>query len=546
MKLAKLTIYGLVGAFFMNSCSLDKEPYTSLTNESIEKTPGALEALSLGNYHTLKSWVENWHRVTEYPGDNVALSGSTTDNLFYNYNYQRLVTNSRVNNYWSNSYKIIAGTNTVLEQVKEGADDASNQIIAENLYLRSLMYFYLVNVFGKPYNQNPEVNLAVPLQAQDNPFEIKPRNTVKEVYLKIEEDLLKAETLFTVNKGSIYGNVYATQALLARIYLYTEQDAKAIEYANKVINSGKFSLLPTQDYSKIATDAPENNPENIFAIKFVKDVDYSDNGWYTIGSMYANVQGSGWGEMYASRTYLEEVRKYPEDVRYNFIKPVVVNEAELHGYYVTDDYKYASVILTQNGTDYSYSEGGSTKTLTKKSNGAGSFEYFITIGGKERTVLIDNALDNRNGYLKYYILKCSGQEGQAHLWSPVISRLAEMYLIRAEANAKLGNQQLALDDVNVIRKRAGIPNAGLWSTANLSGKTALDVVLAERKLELAWEGHRKFDVFRNGYSLNRMYPGTHIANENSFLTVPATSNAIIEYIPEQQITLSNGVLKQND
>jgi len=530
----------------MNSCSLDKEPYTSLTNESIEKTPGALEALSLGNYHTLKSWVENWHRVTEYPGDNVALSGSTTDNLFYNYNYQRLVTNSRVNNYWSNSYKIIAGTNTVLEQVKEGTDDVSNQIIAENLYLRSLMYFYLVNVFGKPYNQNPEVNLAVPLQAQDNPFEIKPRNTVKEVYQKIEEDLLKAETLFTANKGSIYGNVYAAQALLARIYLYTGQNAKALEYTNKVINSGEFSLLGTEDYSKIATAAPENNPENIFAIKFVKDVDYSDNGWYTIGSMYANVQGSGWGEMYASRTYLEEVRKYPEDVRYSFIKPVVVNEAELHGYYVTDDYKYASVILTQNGTDYSYTEGGATKTLTKKSNGAGSFEYFITIGGKERTVLIDKKLDARNGYLKYYILKCSGQEGQAHLWSPVISRLAELYLIRAEVNAKLGNQQLALDDVNVIRKRAGIPTAGLWSTANLNGKTALDVVLAERKLELAWEGHRKFDVFRNGYELNRMYPGTHIANQNSFLTVPATSNVIIEYIPEQQITLSNGVLKQND
>ena len=546
MKLAKLTIYGLVGAFLMNSCSLDKEPYTSLTNESIEKTPGALEALSLGNYHTLKSWVENWHRVTEYPGDNVALSGSTTDNLFYNYNYQRLVTNSRVNNYWSNSYKIIAGTNTVLEQVKEGTDDVSNQIIAENLYLRSLMYFYLVNVFGKPYNQNPEVNLAVPLQAQDNPFEIKPRNTVKEVYQKIEEDLLKAETLFTANKGSIYGNMYAAQALLARIYLYTGQNAKALEYANKVINSGEFSLLGTEDYSKIATAVPENNPENIFAIKFVKDVDYSDNGWYTIGSMYANVQGSGWGEMYASRTYLEEVRKYPEDVRYSFIKPVVVNEAELHGYYVTDDYKYASVILTQNGTDYSYTEGGATKTLTKKSNGAGSFEYFITIGGKERTVLIDKKLDARNGYLKYYILKCSGQEGQAHLWSPVISRLAELYLIRAEVNAKLGNQQLALDDVNVIRKRAGIPTAGLWSTANLNGKTALDVVLAERKLELAWEGHRKFDVFRNGYELNRMYPGTHIANQNSFLTVPATSNVIIEYIPEQQITLSNGVLKQND
>lgn len=546
MKLSKIAIYGILGAFTLNACSLDRAPYTALTNESIENTPGALEALSLGNYHTLKSWVENWHRVTEYPSDNVSLSGSTTDNLFYNYNYQRLVTNSRVNNYWSNSYKIIAGTNAVLEVVKEGTDAATDQIIAENLYLRSLMYFYLANVFGRPYNQNPETNLAVPLQPQDNPFEIKARNTVKEVYDAIEQDLLRAEKLFTAYKGNIYGNVYAAQALLARLYLYKGDNEKAIEYANKVINSGKFALLSTADYTKIATAAPENNPETIFAIKFVKDVDYASDGWYTIGSMYANIDGSGWGEMYASRSYLEEVRKYPEDVRYSFIKPVVVNENELHAYYVNDDYKYESIVVNQSGTDYTYTENGTSKTLIKRSNGAGSFEYFINIGGKERTVLIDKKLDARNGYPKYYILKCSGQEGQAHLWSPVISRLAELYLIRAEANAKLNKIQEALDDVNIIRKRAGIPTAGLWTTANLSGKSALDVVLEERKLELAWEGHRKFDVFRNGKTLNRMYPGTHIANQNSYLTIPATSNVIVEYIPEQQITLSNGVLKQND
>src|SRR5690606_42132850 len=132
------------------------------------------------------------------------------------------------------------------------------------------------------------------------------------------------------------------------------------------------------------------------SIKFVKDVDYASDGWYTIGSMYANIDGSGWGEMYASRSYLEEVRKYPEDVRYSFIKPVVVKENELHAYYVNDDYKYESIVVSQSGTDYTYTENGTSKTLIKRSNGAGSFEYFINIGGKERTVLIDKKLDARN------------------------------------------------------------------------------------------------------------------------------------------------------
>ncbi|NQD72175.1 RagB/SusD family nutrient uptake outer membrane protein, partial [Sphingobacterium shayense] len=247
----------------------------------------------------------------------------------------------------------------------------------------------------------------------------------------------------------------------------------------------------------------------------------------------------------ASRSYLEAVRKYPEDVRYNMISPVVSNPNELHAYYVNDDYKYASVVVKKSGTDYTYVESGTTRKLQKVSNGAGAFEYFIDKDGKTRTVLIDQKLDNRNGYLKYYILKCSGQEGQPHLWSPIISRLAEIYLIRAEARAKLGDTDAALADVNVIRKRAGIPEAGLWTSGNLNGQTALDVVIAERQLELAWEGHRKFDLFRNGETLDRKYPGTHIANANSFFTVEATSDDAIEYIPEQQIVLSNGILVQN-
>src|SRR5690606_21623762 len=146
---------------------------------------------------------------------------------------------------------------------------------------------------------------------------------------QIEKDLLKAEGLFGEYKGNIYGNVYATQALLARLYLYTGENAKAIQYANKVIESGKFSLLATGDYQLLRTGVPENNPENIFAIKFVKDVDYSDNGFYTIGSMYASIDGSGWGEMYASRSYLEQLRYYPEDARQQFVEPVVTDDSEL-------------------------------------------------------------------------------------------------------------------------------------------------------------------------------------------------------------------------
>src|SRR5690606_38375689 len=147
--------------------------------------------------------VENWHRVTEYPGDNVSLSGTTSDNLFYNYNYKRVVNNDRLNNYWENSYRVIAGTNLLLQKLVEGQSDANDQMIAENLYLRSLMYFYLANVFGKPYTQDA-ASLAVPIKLSDDPFEVLPRNTVKEVYDQVEADLLKAESLFKEYKSNVY------------------------------------------------------------------------------------------------------------------------------------------------------------------------------------------------------------------------------------------------------------------------------------------------------------------------------------------------------
>ncbi len=149
----------------------------------------------------------------------------------------------------------------------------------------------------------------------------------------------------------------------------------------------------------------------------------------------------------------------------------------------------------------------------------------------------------------YYHIKYNLQEGLINLSSPVYLRLAEMYLIRAEANAKLGSSQLALDDVNRIRQRAGLSGAKLHTLASIaaSGKSALDVVLEERFLELAFEGHRAYDLFRNGRSMVRNYPGTHALNvtpNNINQTVLATDNRVIHFIPQTEIA-RNPNLTQN-
>ena len=85
-------------------------------------------------------------------------------------------------------------------------------------------------------------------------------------------------------------------------------------------------------------------------------------------------------------------------------------------------------------------------------------------------------IQTKNGIPIYYITKFSFQDGSPTLSSPIMFRVAEMYLNRAEANAKTGNTKDALDDVDAIRKNRGLQNS-LYNGKLPNGSTALQVVL---------------------------------------------------------------------
>ena len=88
-------------------------------------------------------------------------------------------------------------------------------------------------------------------------------------------------------------------------------------------------------------------------------------------------------------------------------------------------------------------------------------------------------------------------------------RLAEAYLNRAEAKAKSNQAASALDDLDEIRKKRGL-SASLYNQQVPNGRTALELVLQERRIELAFEGHRNIDVYRNKLTMNRAYWGYHL------------------------------------
>ncbi len=541
-------------SFSFSACDITRDPFQDLSDEKVFADELGIEAAALGTYALLKKneFMRPYHFHGEFGGDNIALSGSTTDYLFYMYNYQHTPNNYHLNSLWSTCYQGIVNANKVIDKAQEGTD-RMNHVIGEMYYLRAFFYLNLVTIWGRPYNQDPEGNLGVPiiLDAEPDVDNLPARATVKDVYDLIISDLTTAAGLMSQftredSEYNIYASEQAANALLSRVYLYMEDNAKAAEFATKVIESGKFELLQGSDYESYPTMVPEDNPEVIFACKALKDED--DYGWYAFGGMYCTIDGVGWGEMYASEPYRDLLDQNPADRRHKFIVPQYVDG---DSYEITYSYAKASPVgskmfqmyaVTQNGDNWEYSYNGSTHTVSTEDVN-GNTRYYITEGANisgKTYVRLDKKMEVRNGYPKYFVIKCSNQEGQPQLFSPIISRLAEMYLNRAEVRAKTGDVDGALADVNVIRERANIPTY----SGVPDGKTILQIVLEERRLELAFEAHRRYDIFRNGLTLDRRYPGTHDKGSNPLITVPANHPRVVDYIPEDQI-LAQPNLTQN-
>ena len=566
----KKLFYILFTVATITSCDVDRLPYGSMESGTITKDPEAsLDALLNGAYAQLKAWSDPMHRAGEYAGDNMMIRGSSTDAFYEFISYARTPNNNRLQSFWDSGYKAIAQSSNIINMIEEGKNETIDSKLGECYFLRGMMYFYLVRVYGRPYYQSPSTNLGVPIvngTPNDviNNLQLPERSTVKETYDQIISDLKKAEELIKTQRGAIYASKESAQALLSRVYLYmsgtyaspNQEYAKlSVDYADKVINSGKFNLLSRNDFMRYNTFTPENNKETIFAIKRVASEFSGYDHYYGVGGMYANIGGMGWGEMFASAKYIDLLnetgrndwrpnKKTIVDARAAFIEPTyretdgkyteVFRFIKEEGSPVIKNYVQDTVI--RNGNTVSIKEGNATYPLTVID--ADQDYYSVQYkDGKTYKGYIDNFITLNRAFPQFYITKCSKEGEDSHLHSPVISRLGEVYLNRAEAYAKLGQYTQALADLNIIRTRSIVNGA----YTSLDASNAMNLIDKERQLELAFQAERSFDVFRNGGALNRSYPGPHNQNE----IVAPTDFRVIFYIPQSAINSYPGTLTQN-
>jgi len=199
---------------------------------------------------------------------------------------------------WEHFYHDVFTCNIIIDQIPdmEGTDDEKNELFAETYFMRANSYFMLVNLYGEPYDESTaSTALGVPIN--DNPAienKLFKRNSVKEVYNKIEVDLLKSVEHFknvTLGENISFPRINAAYLLLSRMYLFEKDYTNAKKYADLVIENMQGNLADLNSFNNTYFINSENS-EVIFSYGLLADYIYrktSSMAMYVITDEFKNL-----------------------------------------------------------------------------------------------------------------------------------------------------------------------------------------------------------------------------------------------------------------
>lgn len=387
----------------------------------------------------------------------------------------------------------------LIQSAKKSAIEGVSQLRAEARFMRALAYYLLMDLYGNPpFALEANVGGALPEQIGRPALFDWIESELKSIMGK--EGVIEGEVL--ANKGGVEyprADKGAAGAVLARMYLnaevYTEtarwEDAKAA--AEEVIGMG-YGLSPKYDelFMQDNTENAEARKEFIFAISYDSD----------------NSQSWG-GTTHLISASLDDVASEVIAKSLGFPAGSMVSRERWNGYHVPSEYvenfelsgvKWGQTI--KDGTAANWTpEIGLGYDREKSDRRA----FFYNVGSKE-------AYDRTSVNTGWRCWKFTSRDSKGNLYSgddntkfssadfPMF-RLAEMYLIYAEAVARLNGgittDAKAMGYVESLRTRAGL---------TMPSSMDLDFILKERACELMWEGHRRTDLIRYGYFTSAQHP----------------------------------------
>lgn len=451
-------------AHFLQSCSkfLEDKPKTSITTGNAYVTASDIENALTGAYNIFYgSDYYQWEYVLlgDVRSDN-AYPGGNNEETFYDYD-RFILPASNDHNYanWKAIYKGIARCNILLgkiNSIKDAAltDERRKQIIGEASFLRAFHYYHLVKLYG-----------GVPLELESNTAnpEVtrKARATASEVYSQIVKDLEVALSNLPDNyngpAGSSTANIAsvnkvratkgAANALLAKVWAQrSDRDYnKVLQYCNAVISSPAGYSLMTK-YDDLFDGNHYLNSESILEIPF------EEGNW----------SASSWG----IQLYLA-----PED---GWQKYCVPSKDLVNAYNTANDAvrKNANIIFMTNDIN-----GDPISWADENWNPCGDPNTGTPFNYKQKHPAGWASGDH------YYLL-----------------RLADILLLKAEAQNETGASAAAAATMNLVRSRVGLPAI----SSSLSQAAMKTTILNERRLELAFEAQRWDDLVRAGVATTVM------------------------------------------
>jgi starch-binding outer membrane protein, SusD/RagB family len=277
----KYNIIFIASFLMLAACNkkLDTVPTGSLDAADALKTSSDVQIALVGSYADLGANDFYSGRIfveTDLLGDFNEINWSGTyQGMTQIRNKSIPVDNLFVTNAWLAGYKANNDVNNVLNALSVVTPAQKNRIEGEAKFIRGCIYFDLVRMFAKAWNDgNPANNPGVPIVLKPTTLPLDAtgpsRSTVSEVYAQVISDLTDAEAKLPTVNGIFFATKNSASAMLARVYLQKGDYANAAAEANKVITSGKYALTPTYPDAFPFSDPPaqiQNTVEDVFAMQ---------------------------------------------------------------------------------------------------------------------------------------------------------------------------------------------------------------------------------------------------------------------------------------
>ena len=478
MKFLKQFTSLLIIVLLSTACSkfVDYNPHEDfqITSDDYLKTADDYSKMVIGVYSPLQ-WIYANNVIGDIASDNSVSGGeNATDVIGFQQidDYTTTTTNSYLTEAWKSCYEGINRANYLHENKTKLDFVGKEALYGEVYFLRAYYYFELVKMFG-----DVPLFTAKRLTASDSKaFTRAPK---ADVYKQMEADLAAAIAVLpptNVQKGRV--TKYAAQALLGKVLLYQgKYDAAAAMLENVI--SGPFNLVT--NFGDIFLQSGENGVESVFEVQYSNASPFYD--WSNPGRGQGNLAVQICG-----------IRNLTGNSPYGQGWSINLPTANLASAFTAGDKRKDVTVLD----------------IEAYSKANPSFGITYTVAPYKNTGLYNQKYLPRKG-------ETSGQVELNYLNNYRSIRFADVLLMAAEANnrATAPNDAKAQTYLNRVRQRAFGDNL---HNITATGATLKQAIWDERRLELAMEGDRFFDLVRTGLAATKITGFK--ANKNELFPIP--------------------------